>query len=147
MDIYSIRSIYVSSLPHNPEACVPQLILPYSKFSSYLSNLSIYSLLILPSKRKPATEESLYLFIISGFLVVQCGNVQLLRCVLFLVYHFLIILLERQYKRYFLIFSLWSPIVFSASTPVQQGGFWKSGFPKCLSPLSSLSVINSDWKL
>lgn len=30
---------------------------------------------------------------------------------------------------------------------MQQGGFWKFGFPKCLSPLSSLSVINSDWKL
>lgn len=34
VDIYSLRSIHLSSLPCNPEACVPQLILSYSKFRS-----------------------------------------------------------------------------------------------------------------
>lgn len=78
MDIYSIGSVYLSSLPCNPEACVSQLILSYSKFSSYLSNLSIYFFLVL-SKVKPATEEPPCILILSGFLDVQSSNVQLLQ--------------------------------------------------------------------
>lgn len=74
----SIRSVYLSSLPCNPEACVSQLILSYSKFSSYLSNWSIYFLLVL-SKIKPATEEPLYTLILSGVLGVQNSSVQLLQ--------------------------------------------------------------------
>lgn len=72
--ICSIRSVYLSSLPCNPEAGVSQLILSYSKFSSYLSNLSIYFLLVL-SKIKPAAEEPLYILILSGVLDVQSSSV------------------------------------------------------------------------
>lgn len=74
----SIRSVYLSSLPCNPEACVSQLILSYSKFSSYLSHLGIYFLLVL-SKIKPATEEPPYILILSGVLDVQSSSVQLLQ--------------------------------------------------------------------
>lgn len=55
-----------------------QLILSYSKFSSYLSNLSIHFLLVL-SKIKPATEEPLYVLILSGVLDMQSSSVQLLK--------------------------------------------------------------------
>lgn len=74
----SIRSVYLSSLPCNPEPCVSQLILSYSTFSSYLGHLSIYFLLVL-SKIKPATEEPLYILILSGVLDVQSSRVQLLQ--------------------------------------------------------------------
>lgn len=121
MDIYSIRSVYLSSLPCNPEACVSQLILSYSKFSSYLGNLSICFLLVL-SKRKLATEKPLYILILSGVLDVQSSSVQLLKVhvvsSLSLVNNFAQKTVEKGLVLFF-IFSLWSVIAFSASAPMQ----------------------------
>lgn len=89
---------FISAVSPVIQKHVPQLILSYSKLISYHSILSSYSLLILLSKRKPATEEPLCLLVVSGYPVLKHCNMQLLGCTLFLAYYFLIILLERVKK-------------------------------------------------
>lgn len=69
---------------------------------------------------KPATEEPLFILILSGFLDVQSSNVQLLQVhAVSSLSRFNNFAQKTVEKVLFLIFFLWSVIVFSASTPVQ----------------------------
>lgn len=69
---------------------------------------------------KPATEEPLFILILSGFLDVQSSNVQLLKVhAVSSLSRFNNFAQKTVEKVLFLIFFLWSVIVFSASTPVQ----------------------------